>query len=75
LDISVGTCLTSHLFRNTEQPVCVTSLDLSEKMLQQCQSKNIANHLCRADASVNTLPFKSAHFDLVLAGGVLVEIG
>gem|GEM_PF-5695908 len=43
-------------------------------MLQQCQSKHIADHLCRADASVNALPFKSAHFDLVLAGSVLEYI-
>ncbi len=74
LDIGIGTGLTSAPFKQHNQSILVTGVDVSQKMLTLCYHQKRADNLCRTDVANTALPFISNHFDLIILGGVLEYI-
>lgn len=72
LDLGCGTGLCGVPFKPYANSL--TGVDLSAKMLEQAQNKNIYTHLHLADLT-DYLANKINQFDIILAGDVLVYIG
>jgi SAM-dependent methyltransferase len=68
LDLGIGTGESSRLFQ--DYGCKITGLDGSEKMLKQCQRKNIGHSLVLHNLEITPFPFKNYTFNLVLSNGV-----
>jgi len=72
LDLGCGTGLTSALFKQKAKKI--VGVDLSRKMLNEADKKNIFNELYQNDIE-QFLKESQESFDLILAGDVLVYVG
>lgn len=70
LDIGVGTGWLSAQFRNASAKAHLTGVDVSQKMLDACDEKNIMDELKRLDLAAEGLTFDADSFDAVVSSGV-----
>ncbi len=68
LDLGIGTGASSLLFY--DEGHLITGVDGSEKMLERCRTKNIANNLVLHDLEKTPIPLKDNAFDAVISNGV-----
>lgn len=70
LDVGVGTGLLSEKFRDANQNIHLTGVDVSEGMLGKCRSKKIMDRVVRLDFETEGLCFDDQSFDAVVSSGV-----
>ena len=68
LDLGIGTGASSLCLRMKD--ILITGIDGSEKMLEICKTKNIAENLVLHDLEKTPLPVKTKSFDAVISNGV-----
>ena len=68
LDLGIGTGASSFPFK--ERGLAITGIDGSEKMIDVCRGKNIADLLIRHNLEKPPLPLRSKSFDIVISVGV-----
>lgn len=72
LDIGCGSGIVGDILKELQiKTSTLDGLDLSEKMLIECQKKNIYNHLGKCDLNIGVLEVKPRMYDVVSAIGVL----
>lgn len=70
LDVGVGTGWLSAQFRQANGKAHLTGVDVSQKMLDACDEKNIMDELKRVDLAAEGLKFDENSFDAVVSSGV-----
>ncbi len=68
LDLGIGTGESSILFQKAGHKIY--GIDGSEKMLEQCKSKNIVEELHTIDLETEDLPFPENSFQAIISNGV-----
>ena len=68
LDLGIGTGESSAAFQKAGHKIF--GIDSSEKMLDQCKSKNIAKELHTIDLETEDLPFPENSFQAIISNGV-----
>ncbi len=74
LDVGIGTGLLSEKCRALRPDLKADGIDISNRMLDICARKNIAQSLHRCDIATDRLPFADRSFDIAAAAGVMENV-